>query len=345
MKSNLFLCTTQYHLFLSLHIIEELYNCDGYKNYVIITIGMRKANLNYNKKYFKNVIFSEVDWDELRNRNYLKKMFEIKHDQFFYFLSNFPVHRYIVRKFSNVGTKIILVQDGMKAYVTHLDLTIKGHVISILTNFLEYYKIRYLPGIFFPYISINYVNDKKINEFWLTHPSNFTNNIYKNQLVYEIPKISEYFINKCSKIFNYQNSLKFKTNDILYLTQALVGKIKYNEFSFLQELSNKFPKSTIYIKFHPSPLENRDAFKIALPNAVFLSEDNYPAELLIQNLDQVIILSGNSSAFFLNNEKCRFYFIYPILNKGFISDVIEPVNCKFSHVINALDINDIQFFN
>lgn len=344
MKSNLFLCTTQYHLFLSLHIIEELYINDVYNNHVIITVGMRNDRINYNKDYYKNVTFSEVDWNELRSRDYLKKMLITNHDQFFYYLSNFPVHRYIVRKFSKVGTKIILVQDGMKAYVNHLDLTIKGFLSSLLSNFLEYYKIRYLPGIIFPYISTNYVNDKKINEFWLSHPSSFSKKIYKNQSVYKIPEISSGFIKKCSIFFNYENSVKFNTNDILYLTQALIGEIKFNEISFLQELSYKFPKSKIYIKFHPSPEEDRNVFKTALPKAFFLDGAKYPAELLIQNLNQVIILSGNSTAFMFNNQNCRFYYIYPILNRGFITDKIEPVNCKFDHINTAFDLNDLQLF-
>jgi hypothetical protein len=340
---NLFFCTTQYHLLLSLHIINEFYYNENYHNVVFITTGMRIDKNNYNKIYFDKIEFIEVDWFEIRTNLFLKKLVKNKCTSFFYFLSNFPVHRHMVRNFSKRGAKIILVQDGMKAYIEDPAITIKAFIYNIFTNIVEYYKIRDWHGVCFPFVSSKYVNDKTIDEFWLTHPKIFHKSINENQLIFEIPEVSSLFFDKVSFFFNYKCSLVINSNDFLYLTQALIGKAKENEIIFLKKLQSSYPNSKLYIKFHPDPSENKDLFFNALPNAIFLNDECFPAELLIHNLNKVNVISGNSSAFLIDNSKCRFFYIYPILNNNLVSNLIPSVSGNIEHIEIIYNLDDFNF--
>jgi len=342
---NIFLCTTEYHLFLSYHIINTLYESSKYESWIIMTTGMRKNVCNYNKSaLFSNTKMTEVDWYELRTHYFLSSLLKEHCNNFFYFLSHFPVHRYIVRNFSKNGTKIILVQDGLKPYAPMEHFNLKSLLGIAYYNIIECIKIKDYSGIFELINTSKYVNDKHINEVWLSHPQAFHHHTNKSQSIIKIPEFSEQSIKKLSIFYNYNLQIDFKPNDILYLTMPYLSHFeKLIEIRFLKEVLSKYPQNKLYIKFHPSRSMDKDLFYKELPHTFLLENINFPAELIIQNMNKAIIISFCSTAQLLNNPKCRFYYIYPIVGNCPLCPISNPNFMDHIKVISKVD--ELQFYD
>lgn len=341
---NIFLCTTEYHLFLSLHIVESLYNSDVYESLIVMTTGMRKNVSVYNKsKLTSNTKLIEVDWHDLRTRHFLNRFLNVKCNNFHYYLSHFPVHRYIVRSFSRKGAKIILIQDGLKAYVPQERFNIRQRIGIAYYSILEYINIRDFIGVFDRMNLSIYVNDRHISEVWLSHPQLFEQDSNDSYTVVKIPEFNKHTVAKVSQLFSYELQVDFEPNDILYLTQPyLSAEQKQREILFLKHLLEKERTSKLIIKFHPARSMDRDAFYKELPEACYLNNVNVPAELIIQSLDKVIIMSFCSTALLVNNRSCRFYFLYPILGNGPLCQISNPD--LFDHVKVISKVDEVEFY-
>lgn len=340
---NIFLCTTEYHLFMSFHLIYSLYKSSIYDNLIIMTIGMRINVCKYDKSHLSNAKMIEVDWYELRSQNFLSNLLRERCSNFYYFLSHFPVHRYLVRKFSKKGAKIILVQDGLKPYVKIENFNFYKFLSVTYNNILEFLNIHDYAGMFMLFSYSNYVNDKRINEVWLTHPKSFSQNINKNQSIIEIPEFSQNSINHLALFYNYNLQIDFTVNSILYITQPIeLYENRVIEIQFLKEFSSKHPQFKLFIKFHPSRDMVKKLFITELPDAVFLEGINFPAELIIQKMKKIIIMSLYSTALLINNPKCRFYFIYPILKSCNSCKSIVPNPIDHIKIISTVE--EIEFY-
>lgn len=340
---NIFLCTTEYHLFLSFHIISALYKSSTFENLIVMTTGMRINVCKYDMSTLSNAKMTEVDWYVLRTHFFVTLLLKNQCNNFFYFQSDFPVHRYIVRNFSKKGAKIILVQDGLKPYVPIEHCKIREFLNTTYNNIIEFIKINDYAGVFMPFDYSKYVNDYHINEVWLTNPEAFHQQINEYQSLFEIPKFSQQSIRNLSHFFNYNLRLNFNTNSILYLTQPLDSdECKLEEINFLKEIFSKHPQSKLYVKFHPSKDMDKDLFYKELPNAIFLENINFPAELIIQNMNKAIIISLYSTALLLNNPKCKFYYIYPIFKNCSSFNVL--VSNPTDHIDVISKVDEIKFY-
>jgi len=340
---NIFLCTTEYHLLLSLHIICSFYGSKEFENLIVMTTGIRINVCTYDSSVLSNVRMVYIDWYELRSYPIITDFLEIQCNNFFYYLSNFPVHRYIVRCLSKKGTKIILVQDGLKPYVEIQNDKLRIILSNIYLNFRECLKLHYFSGIFRPYNNSRYVNDKHINEVWLTHPNSFFHKIDANQSITTIPEFSAKSIQICSSYFKYNLQIHFQPNSILYITQPLFNtEHKLAEIHFLKNFLSKYKNRDLYIKFHPSRDMDKNLLYKELSQAKFLENVYFPAELIIQNMNNAIIMSLYSTALLFNNPKCRFYFTYPILNNNLRQKI--PVPNPIDHIKVISNVNEIQFY-
>lgn len=342
---NIFLCTTEYHLLLSVHIVSSLYESSEYKNLILMTTGMRKDVCKYNKSLLTNSEVLEIDWYDLRKYEIIDCLKKKRCEKFFYYQADFPVHRYLVRIFSNKGAKIILVQDGLKPYVPRKYSNLRNVLSTIKNNVLEQIYIKDYSGIFMFYNMFKYVNDGGINEIWLTHPDAFKEKIKKKQCIYKIPGFSHHSVQRLSSFFNYKLDINIEPNSILYLTQPYLSEeCKQAEINFLKEIIFKYPEKKMYIKFHPSRDMDKTFYINQLPQVFFLKNINYPAELIIQNLNRVIIMSVYSNAFLMENYSCRFYYIFPIL-KGFSNFKTQQISNLANHINVITSVEQIEFYD
>lgn len=209
------------------------------------------------------------------------------------------------------GTKIILLQDGLKPYNL-----LKFNSLSLMkfhhqNNIWMKRNGFSIDSWFSPFWSHRFAFIKEIDEVFLTFPEAYIN--WNKKLIKKIDFLNiESLKSKLEKIFHWENTLlSEKDNVILYMSQPMHDDGK-SETNFVQKLTKKFPLNQVYIKIHPLTAQNKIDEYLKYPNFKVI-RSNIPAELFIMQLKNSIILSVNSTSMFLDNSNCKFYYLSEIL--------------------------------
>lgn len=338
--NNIFLCTTEYHLMLSLQIVLSSYNNGSCNNVIFMTTGMRKNVSRYNCDAIPGIDFRTIDWFFLRTPEGVKSITSIRCDNFFYYLSNFIVHRYIVRCLKRRGAMIYLVQDGLKPYAKQPKRTFRSLLSNIYRNVLEAAKIRYICGVLWPFVSQKYVNDNKIDVFCLTNPEWFNCKISRRQKILKINYPFGALLKVINSFFNVPEDLNIFSSQggILYIAQPLPSAECIEvEMSFLKKLQSLYPNKRLFVKFHPSPNMHKKAFYENILDAIFLDDFDFPVELLMMSLNRFSIVSPYSASLMAHNFLCSYFFIYPIFKNccGFNYGMeLAKIDIDYIHVVS-----------
>ena len=279
----------------------------------------------------------------LNQKTVLNSILALSPDEFVFFQEMDLLMRILVDKWGrNNKTKISLFQDGFKPYnilkFNSLGLMKYNHKTNIWMKKNGFS----IESWFSPFWSHRYAFIRNIDKIFLTFPDSYSN--WNNKKIDQISFLNlDKLKNYLSYIFNWDKDKLPKTEDIiLYMSQPMHDD-GVAEINFLKELSKKYPTKQIFIKKHPlTPRDKIDLYKQF--DNFYIIEDRVPAELIIMNLKNSVVLSIGSTSMFINNPKCKFYY----LHKLFKNEIKRIKRYKIHprpgcHLKLVESINEIKF--
>lgn len=307
---RLFFVNTEYHLFVSLVLIEKWSLLRS--EYLIIII---KSKNRFNDCYLENKPFLMIN-NEL---NIILKKYSIfdlepylsnQYAEAYFFLDTEYINCYYIKYLKNAGCKITLIQDGMNAYWKIINIS---YLKKLFKNYSHYFYLHYFKGLKYLYFNISWGASKIIDEVLVTNP----------ELLGEMSKIrklelggSDFYFSSAFEVFNIRLQ-KIYNRQVLYISQGFNShkqkEIEKHHIKQLAELLLSVNK-VLLVKVHPSiPKEEYKCF--ANLSNVELILKSYPVELLISRMKNSLIISPFSAAnlFYIHTNK--YFWTYPLFYK------------------------------
>lgn len=331
MKSNIFLVHTEYHLMLSVNLIFDKYT--DYNNLIYYT----KRSSRLSGDFFsceKYIRFSPIiDQSSL---DIYREMCNVHPENFFYFQSNSATNLYIAYNLHRNGTKISLIQDGLKPYVVWN----KSHefLSMVKDTFLTYKELfskkMYLYKVM-PIYYYRYGRDKFIDELWFSYPEKFPYNTTKTK--HKLPLFSSSSLDFINRLFDFEIN-KYDLDSVLIVGQPAESiDIENEDIKIITQIAHV--NNNVLYKPHPLTQKRHLERIQAIPN-IRIVKDGFPVELLMLQLKDTLIISRHSTSMLTNNPSCRYYWthrLYPKSNLTNQLNIINPTN----HIIEVEDINEI----
>ena len=350
-KTTVTFVQTEYHLLLFINLLINEEERNIVNNHILYLPGKGKfripeniniSSLNVEIRYISEEYKSNIPLNE-KKKNILNQILSINPDKFIFFQELNLLLIILAQQWKkNNNTKIELYQDGFKPYArlkyNSIALMINSHKTNVWLRKNGFSIDSWLS----PLWAHRYGYIKEIDNLYLTFPKAYNN--WNKRTIKKIELLNfEKLKIQLNETFNWKDSIiPHKEDIILYMSQPMHDDGVF-ESQFIQKIINKFPTKKVYIKTHPLISKKKiDEYK-KHPN-INIIEEKIPAELIIMQLNNSIILSVGSTSMFLNNENCKFYYLYKI----FKNDIkrLKRYAIKINpapHIFLANSINDIDF--
>jgi hypothetical protein len=320
-KENVFIVLTEYHILISLSIIlEKFSDQEKYINTIIMLISQNRLKADYkfewpgsNVEILTINMSKDFSFFSSEIKKTIVKILDRDIYNLFYFLENEFVTTYVINKLKKKGTNVCLCQDGLKAYATKRHAPLYSRIKSTFLMHLRLWRNCMPVDNFYLYDS-GFGKYKHDDQYWLTNPELYSENKFSKP----IEKISTEILSTKSKIvetvFNFTNAdaenLKGK---FFYVNQPLPNEVVDFECKIIFESLLKH--GAISIKLHPHTSAYAIEQYSSMPG-VFLFKSGIPAEIYIQHMRNIIILSGWSTALLIDNPTCSYYWLFPLMKKN-----------------------------
>lgn len=236
---------------------------------------------------------------------------------------------------SRKGTRIILAPDGAAAYATISRFTPRWS-LQVAFNTHKFLWANKFQILYFYYPTLIYGEMKEISELWVQYPDHIDKRSGKPAQQIDILK-SPASVYATRKYFGYNETIDERC--IFYTNQPFRdNRINDFEVSMLRQLTERFPTMPVYIKLHPTTYDaHRKKFDEL--RGVRIIESTIPAEVIIASLKDSIVISFWSTAMLIDNAACRFFWLFPLLEKAGIMLHKMTIKSPSEHlkVINSLD--------
>lgn len=337
MKRNVFIVNTEYHLILTLGIIQQYFSI-GYDNIVFRVSpieGSRLNNLDFEGtgiKYFEIIYDYQNPTKELKNN--LQNIIELKPSALFVYLENKFWMNYLFSKLHQMGTRIILGPDGMKVYNNGC-VPIKRRLYDLFYGIIYSGKTGLLPT--WPHVEKAYATSKYIDEVWVEHPKFYSNTTNKKIVTFHYA-VNNNFIELLKHVFKVDNKdmdMIQSNPSILFLDSSYHTDDYYKKtINILEAICCRHPERKVLIKYHPLSAEYaREKYK-KLPNSYKLNSV-YPAELYIATAKKSIVISMVSTSELFYNSGCDYYWIYKLYETYNYKGLLNPTT--YIHVVDSVD--------
>lgn len=317
MKTNVFLCVTEYHVLLSILLATEEFQSIDYDNQIILcNCGRFNVKERYNLDKYSNISFRIYEQKEIESIGFLEDILTICNGNIFLYNLNNPHFLYLfyyLKKEKKAKTSV--VQEGLASYnKRHYSFrqrlgVIKNDYIVMRRSGIKdigfYWYCFGIPGRFGKVCDYydKVVDSTLVDEFYLSLPEYAK---YGQEKVKALPPLTKTSLASANSFFNYNQPLNLNENDIVFIDQRIDGS-----FEFVRELSETFKGSNIYVKLHPRTNDSWISKYESTPRVTVLkSMRGIPIELMLQNLYHNIIVTPFSSALLIDNPVCRYYFAY-----------------------------------
>lgn len=316
MEKVAFVVHTEYHLMETIGYITHYFPDTMYDIYIYIVSvknGGRIKASDLNFENFKiNVIYASYKSNRLfslHNKRMLGNIINLNPNVMIIFNEFHYWKQYLVSKLHNKGCKIILAPDGAHVY-SDKKLTLESNFKYMLRSFMINLTNLTIPPLFINRGKYNYAYLKYIDEVWVDNATIFKNR--NNHRVRETLSFGEMDpLTNIKKLYG-ADDINIISNSILFIDQPIGDISLTNEIIDVINNVAKRIKYPVYVKMHPN--SKTDVLDLYKQNEFIILPNNLPAELYIQNLKDSIVISLFSTALFLNNRTCRFYWIYPIFD-------------------------------
>lgn len=340
---NLFLVHTEYHFMLAIQIIASLVNDDDSVNTILFTLSKTRRH-SINLKQYANI--KTIGIEAPVTVNSLKPYLEDKFDNFYYFQNGDIKNRWLTWELKKKGTIIHLVQDGMAAYCYNESLL---KLPIIIKDTLEDYKILRKGNFFFDRTFVTnkfkYGFNSATDKLLLTNPENFDRK--KRGCLKEIITIPN--LNQKSRELLWQflpkSDLSDSENIVLIINQPLWSDALFKaDIDFIKSLTEKFKGSKVFMKLHPLTVKSYcEAYK-DIPGLEII-ESTVPVELMMQDLQNSIVVSGYSTALISYggpHTGNRYYYYYPVYKKTGDKAMLRKQIVVFDHINVAESVESIK---
>lgn len=337
MSNVAFLVGTEYHLILTIGFIQKHFNNqdDKVSIYRISPVNSKRLN-RLDRDELVRYNYKELFVDYLKSgyslKDFLDAIINSRPTHFFFFLEDQFWIEYLISKLHKNNCKIILAQDGIKPY--------NDRTRPFKERFLD--KLRYIKYSFKHHLNYpigtpenHYATSKRIDEVWLEHPDYYVNHTNKQVKQFALP-VDNGFVESLNKVFGF-NSADYpylKEETIVYFdsNEAYPEFLKKNVW-LMSQLKEKHPDRKLLIKLHPSAVGKREDVYNTIGDVVYL-DSKYPAELFMANCNDAIFVSLFSTAMFYYNDKCKYYWVYPLYQDIFNSSGMK-VPCDHIQIIET----------
>lgn len=347
-KNILFIVHTEYHMLVAISLIADLFfDSNRFSIWIVQTIGYRSTRFNFVKSLspHKHVRYEEMIYDEgvsERNEhfaNYIKKLSKMKVDHLVSFNKLAYVDFYTIKSLKAKGTKIILGPDGAAAYGKTSRFTPRWSLL-LSYNTHRYFWKNGIKRFFFYWPTLVYGGMKEIDELWVQFPDAIDNRAGKVTRKIDVLKSQE-SRRLARNFFGFASDV---TNApcIFYTNQPFRDpRINDFEIDLLKQLREKFPKHQIVVKLHPTTFPSQAARLSELPN-VLMIRSTIPAELIIAELSNSIVLGFWSTSMLVDNSLCRVYWLFPMLALAGIELRKTSINHPSPHIRLVSSIKEIE---
>lgn len=352
MKTNYYLCITEYHVLLSILLsVEEYGDPARYVNRIVLCNEGRFNNrTKYDLSSYNNIEYAVYEKDFVKSSSFIKLILNECTGILFLFNLNNPHFIYLAYKLRRIKqAQTSFVQEGLASY-NYLSYSFKqrlGLLRYHITCLLKYkiydlpfhlyaFGIRGMFGRIFDYYD-KVIDSRVVSSFWLSHPDYAK---YGRNKLHKLPDFGEQSKNAANVFFKYRNTLQLKVNDIVFIDQRIEGS-----FDFIAQLGAQLQNTDIYIKLHPrTPQSWADDYKKNKNVHILTQLTGIPIELFLQNLHKAIVITPFSSALLINNESCHYYYAYKwFVNNGYDIENNELV-IPGQHVKILENVRDITLY-
>lgn len=324
-------------------ICDKFHNEKEFEIMIVQTIDDRSKRFRFGKDLstFGHVTYHVVNYDESDFTyskpfdDYVKKISSSAIDTCIIFNKLAYIAFFSAKLLSVKGTKIVLAPDGAAAYATISWFTPRWSLfVSVNTH-----KFLWANGyrkLYFYYPTLVYGAMKEIAELWVQYPTHIDSRTNKPTQQIDILK-SPASVSAARKFFGYDDAISEAC--IFYANQPFRdNRINDFEVSMLRQLSQQFPDRPIYIKLHPTTYDSHRR-KINELHQVRIIESTIPAEVIIATLNNSIVISFWSTALLINNPSCRFFWLFPLLEKVGINLHKMTIKSPSTHlkVVNSIE--------
>ena len=315
MKYNLFCVNTEYHFLLSLSIVHERFFDNGYKNIFLLLEGTtgRLNNIMDSGQYpFLEIIRITESQPDLKA--VLNTIAKQEYSYLFHFYEFNVITAYLRTRINKSCIKVY-GEDGTAIYQRYDKLALGSRTRQTINDYKKAFKLNIVSaGIRFQ----NLVHGQSgyIDELWLTHPELYLS-LYKTK-----KRVEKINLLATPEMLQFAKSFFSKTrSDIQYdNTVFFLGRTSYSpeylteEVKLIRELRDKFADKAFYIKIHPL---TKAAQKEEYSNieGIEIITENLPAEILLAQLTNAVIIGVDSTALFYKNEDCTNYALYKYLQE------------------------------
>lgn len=355
MKKILINTYTEYQLLLALNeiFVNKTYPIQEFEITILIKIESlhkrmeREFNfdsLGVKIVYFKDD-FSMSDKLSSASKLLINEILSIDWDTFILFQENDFLNTMLSYNLDKKGTVVRLYQDGLKAYnplksrsygQLKIELKVRlfwfknGYSCDPMLNALNAYKYGFLKGV------------KNIH---VTFPEAYNNWNNKNVVKINIEKSNTLF-ELMKEVFVLHNYILNQTKDVIFFVSQSMRDDNSFERQLIEYLIAKFDNKKIYLKSHPILFKPYRDFieelKSKYSNRIEVIDDKLPAEFLIMQLEDSIVISTISTSMFLNNPTCRFYYTFELaknqINRFNRYETINPTK----HVMSVNSFEEIK---
>lgn len=352
-RKLIFLIHTEYHLLLTIYYLYKYDYLFSTKAEITLLISAGKYSRRLDKSLDFESLPVQVEYIDIDRsfkdsispdlKDLIIRLEKQGIDEFSFFQEQDFLAVILLRLFRKKNTTINLFQDGLKPYITEsLGFTPSLHLIDFKMN--KYikkngFKVNDWMSIFKCH---KYGFLKGIDNLYLTFPKAFPRK-HKNEIIKLDFKINTRLLRIYQKIFSWTDSLlNQKEKVIFFLNQPMQDDGSFDLY-ILKKLKERYPENPIIIKNHPhTPQEKINRYNEI--SDVTIINSRIPAEIFIATLRNSLILSVCSTAMFVDNPECKFYYLYNIEEMNNIErlkkyTVINPT----SHVLTPQSVDDIGF--
>jgi len=354
MKNILFTVYTEYQLILALNeiFVQKVYDTNKFN--ITLVIKHEKMHMRMDRPFNFAGLGIEIlhfndDLDirkslSLYSKEFISNILIKKWDYFILFQENDVLNCLLSFQLYKKGTEVRLYQDGLKAFnpmksrsygQLKIELQMRwwwmknGYKADPVFNSINCYRYGFLKGV---------------SKIFVTFPEKYINWNNKQIEKIEIQKSTQLF-ELIKQIFLLDDFILKENENVIFIISQSMRDDNTFEKMLIQDLTEKFPNRKIYLKSHPikftpyrdfiNKLKSDTASKIEVIDGLV------PAEFLIMQLNNSIVISTISTSMFLNNPSCTFYYTFeiakPYMPRFNRFDTINPT----SHVKSILSFKEI----
>lgn len=327
-------------------ICDRFMNDNDYEIFVVQTIDDHSGRFRFVKDLsdFNHITYLELKYDESnfgynpQFNDYINEISRSEINTCIIFNKLAYIAFFSVKLLKPKGTRIILAPDGAAAYATISRFTPRWSLL-VAANTHKFLWANRIRRFYFYYPTLVYGAMKEISELWVQYPEHIDKRSGKPANKIDILKSPD-SITATRKFFGYKELIN---GPCIFYTNQPFRDNRINDFEIyiLKKLSERFPALPIYIKLHPTTYDtHRKRFNELAQ--VRIIDSTIPAEVIIATLKHSIILSFWSTAMLIDNSTCRFFWMFPLLEKAGINLHKMTIKSPSKHLKVIQSIEEID---